>query len=293
MLYRRKIILALLESLGGEVLPTDFQKYLFLLSQLQEHPSFEFVPYKFGCFSFSSYVDRRVMRESGLLSQKEDKWELATTGGFLKQVSESDQRAIQAIKNKFGNLRGNDLIHYVYLKYPYYATRSEIAATILSNEEYRFVMESAHGDSSRALFTIGYEGRSPEGFLNELIQRNVDVLCDVRRNAVSMKYGFSGKTLKKHCEDVGIRYVHIPDLGISSEKRKQVATKSEFENLFEEYATNIVNKQQSLVELIGYIYEYNRVALTCFERDATSCHRHKLVNALSEYEPNLPDVINI
>jgi hypothetical protein len=293
VLYRRKIILALLEALGGEVPPTDFQKYLFLLSQIQEHPSFEFVPYKFGCFSFSSYVDRRVMRGSGLLSQNDDKWELVATRGYLQQVSETDQRAIHLVKEQFGNLRGNDLIHYVYLKYPYYAIRSEIAGAILSKEEYQFVMESVPYDVSRALFTIGYEGRSPEGFLNELLKRRVDVLCDVRRNAVSMKYGFSGKTLKRHCEDVGICYVHIPGLGIASEKRKLVATKSEFKDLFDEYERDLVQNRQSLAELIGHVRENGRVALTCFERAATSCHRHRLVNALSEYEPNFPEVIHI
>ena len=36
---------------------TDFQKYLFLLSQ--EQPSYHFVPYRHGCFSFNAETDKR------------------------------------------------------------------------------------------------------------------------------------------------------------------------------------------------------------------------------------------
>ncbi len=292
MLYRRKVILALLEALGGEVPPTDFQKYLFLLSQIQEQPSFEFVPYRFGCFSFSSYVDRRVMAASGILSGSE-KWELTKKTGHLQQVSESDKNAIRVLIEKFGALKGNDLIRYVYLTFPYYATKSEIASERLSKEEYQLVMEALPENETPSLFTIGYEGRSPEGFLNELLRRQVNVLCDVRRNAVSMKYGFSAKTLKTHCEDVGIHYAHIPALGIASEKRKSLSTKIEFDRLFAEYEKEVLGKTDALDELLKIINKYNRVALTCFEREPRSCHRHTLVSALKQYVDNLPEVVHI
>ncbi len=292
MLYRRKVILALLEALGGEVPPTDFQKYLFLLSQIQEQPSFEFVPYRFGCFSFSSYVDRRVMAASGILSGSE-KWELTKKTGHLQQVSESDKNAIRVLIEKFGALKGNDLIRYVYLTFPYYATKSEIASERLSKEEYQLVMEALSENETPSLFTIGYEGRSPEGFLNELLRRQVNVLCDVRRNAVSMKYGFSAKTLKTHCEDVGIHYAHIPALGIASEKRKSLSTKIEFDRLFAEYEKEVLGKTDALDELLKIINKYHRVALTCFEREPGSCHRHTLVSALQQYAGTIPDVVHI
>ena len=52
MFYRRKVILSLLQSLGGELSKTDFQKHLFLLTRLQDAPSYDFVPHHYGCFSF-------------------------------------------------------------------------------------------------------------------------------------------------------------------------------------------------------------------------------------------------
>ena len=55
---RQKRVLALVDALGGEVGNLDFQKLLFLYCrEVEETPSYEFVPYKFGGFSFTSYVD--------------------------------------------------------------------------------------------------------------------------------------------------------------------------------------------------------------------------------------------
>ena len=56
------------------------------------------------------------------------------------------------------------------------------------------------------LCTIGYEGSTLENYLNRLLRDGVTLLCDVRRNPLSRKYGFSKGTLAKACEGVGIRY---------------------------------------------------------------------------------------
>jgi len=47
----------------------SFQKYLFLYTrEFQQEPSFEFVPYRFGSFSFQSYADKRRLVEMGALA---------------------------------------------------------------------------------------------------------------------------------------------------------------------------------------------------------------------------------
>jgi len=57
---RQRRLLALLDALGGSVGNLDFQKLLFLYCQEPDSGSpYEFVPYKFGAFSFTSYADRR------------------------------------------------------------------------------------------------------------------------------------------------------------------------------------------------------------------------------------------
>jgi hypothetical protein len=57
---RQKQLLILLDALDGSVGFVDFQKLLFLYC---EEPTsgrpYDFVPYKFGPFSFTSYADRR------------------------------------------------------------------------------------------------------------------------------------------------------------------------------------------------------------------------------------------
>jgi len=66
---RQKILLALLEYFGGSLHSTDLQKYLFLFTRLQEEKSYHFVPYKFGCFSFQAYDDRRKLISKGILKK--------------------------------------------------------------------------------------------------------------------------------------------------------------------------------------------------------------------------------
>src|SRR3990172_1684956 len=82
MLYdRQKTLLALLDALGGDVGGLDFQKLLFLYCQeLQQTPSYEFVPYRYGGFSFTSYADKRRLIDVGLLADDDQIWQLTEEG---------------------------------------------------------------------------------------------------------------------------------------------------------------------------------------------------------------------
>jgi hypothetical protein len=78
---RQKCLLALLDALGGQVGSRDFQKLLFLYCQeVKGQPPFEFIPYKFGGFSFTSYADKRRLVERGLLEDDERAWKLTASG---------------------------------------------------------------------------------------------------------------------------------------------------------------------------------------------------------------------
>ena len=53
---RQRQLLALLDAVGGRAGNLDFQKLLFLYCQEPEAAgAYEFVPYKFGAFSFTSW----------------------------------------------------------------------------------------------------------------------------------------------------------------------------------------------------------------------------------------------
>jgi hypothetical protein len=78
---RQKCLLALVDSLGGGVRALDFQKLLLLYCrEVETTPSYDFVPYRFGGFSFTSYADKRRLVEQGLLADQEHFWKLTPAG---------------------------------------------------------------------------------------------------------------------------------------------------------------------------------------------------------------------
>ena len=72
MFYRRKIILALLQLFDGQIDKIRLQKLLFLFTQKQPKAEYDFIPYRFGCYSYSANADITTMVRKGLL-REEDK----------------------------------------------------------------------------------------------------------------------------------------------------------------------------------------------------------------------------
>ena len=69
---RQKCLLALVDSSGGDVGGLDFQKLLFLYCrEVEATPTYEFVPYRFGGCSFTSYADKRRLIDRSLLADEE------------------------------------------------------------------------------------------------------------------------------------------------------------------------------------------------------------------------------
>ena len=107
------------------------------------------------------------------------------------------------------------------------------------------------------------------------------LLCDVRRNPISRKYGFSKSTLSRGCEGVGIRYEHLPELGIASEQRQSLDSQEDYDALFAEYERASLPKQTDALKTIqGWVRSGERVALTCYEHLPQQCHRHCVAEAL-------------
>ena len=64
LLGRQKLLLALVDALGGNVCNLDFQKFLLLYcGEVEDAPTYEFVPHEFGGFSFTSYADKRRLMD--------------------------------------------------------------------------------------------------------------------------------------------------------------------------------------------------------------------------------------
>jgi len=178
---------------------------------------------------------------------------------------------------------------YVYERYPYFATRSKIATEVLSGVAYEKVTaeRSKLSNAAKAIYTIGYEGHSFESYVNKLLEQGVSLLCDVRKNPLSRKFGFSKGVLSRLLPKLGIEYVHLPDLGIRSEKRQELNTADDYARLFEVYRETLPQKAESLGLLEKLYTEHHRIALTCFEKASSSCHRHCVSDYLHE-NSNIP-----
>lgn len=277
---RQRQLLQLLDALGGAAGKLDFQKLLFLYCQ--EQPStapYDFVPYKYGAFSFTSYADCRKLVAHGLIEDDEG-WRLTDAGRKIIGRTQDMQLAAFARSHR---LRGDDLVADTYRRFPFFATRSEIAERVLKGDDGALArieaVRSARSKSS--LHTIGYEGHSVESYLNELLKNGITILCDVRRNPISRKYGFSKNTLARTCENVGIRYEHLPELGIASEQRQGLDTQADYDALFDDYERTWLPKQAAaLAKIRAWVGENERVALTCYEHQPNQCHRHCVAEAL-------------
>lgn len=209
---------------------------------------------------------------------------------FEKEVLMLDvfeQEIVREVKENFGTLTQKDLIRYTYLNYPYYAIKSVIAADILNDEEIVKINKQKRTFDTPQLFTIGYEGKTLEQYINLLIINDVHLLCDVRKNAYSQKYGFSKSQLEKACVGVGIKYVHIPQLGIESEFRQDLRSQKDYDNLFEFYEENTLKQNQEyLLKVRELVDSEKRIALTCFEHNPKECHRARVAKHLML----LPDI---
>jgi hypothetical protein len=281
---RQKLLLALLNNLGGKVSNLDFQKLLFLYCQeVGDLAPFEFVPYKFGAFSFTSYADRRKLVGLELLSVSDNHWELTEAGRKTISVSRDTNDRISEVARRYRNVRGDDLVAETYRRYPYYAVRSEIADRVLKGDTSALGrIKSARPKPKHAsIATLGYEGRTLEGYLNILLQAGINLLCDVRNNPISRKYGFSKGALSSACKNIGICYEHLPELGIVSERRKDLDEQEDYDRLFRKYERDDLPKQgPSLEKIRGWVNSGSVVALTCFERMPHQCHRHCVSDAL-------------
>lgn len=283
MYYRRKILLSLLQVFDGKLEKISLQKLLMLFSDLQSKPDFHFVPYKYGCFSFQANADLSTMVKYHQISQEGKSWQKTDPSDYISELKESDRKALRTIKNLYAGKSKEELLHITYTKFPYFALNSTIIDEVLSETEIEIVSTTRPTFNKIVLFTIGYEGVSLEQYLNKLIVNGITMLCDVRKNSLSMKYGFSKSQLKNACEGVGIKYEHIPDLGIDSDKRQELHSQADYNVLFRQYRNEILtttHPQQQYI--LGLLKTQKRIALTCFEANICQCHRKHLAEAIAK-----------
>lgn len=266
---RQRFLLAFIRQLSKSVTATDLQKLVFLTSMQDCLDYYEFVPFKYGSYSFQLAEDVDILcREEFLIRH----------GSRVQAIGDYEKNTRFGVASE----RGDELLRKAYRKYPYYSINSEILERLFDNTEIaRFVAEREnYTKPGQMLFTIGYEGRSVEAFVNTLLSNDVRVLCDVRRNPLSRKFGFSKSRLSHIVEASGIDYVHLPRLGIDSHLRADLGTMDDYANLFNNYARTLPQLKGDMDVLYQLYVSKRRIALMCYEKESKMCHRHVIRDEL-------------
>ena len=269
LFHRQKVLLNTIEVLNKNNIHSRraIMKSQFLLKEehgiSKEMPFYHFFAYKQGPFSHLCFDDLRKLRDNKLIDDEETTITKAGTTVLTEMGREHDQTIKIALK-KFQNEK--KIMDYVYQKFPEYTIKSEL-------------IEQKQKKAEPGFFTIGYEKKDIDQFLNALVSNNIELLIDIRRNPFSMNFIYIKDTLMKKLKDVGIDYLHIPELGIESEERKSLNTKADYDKLFAKYRENLPLKEVYINRIIE-LGLMKRIALLCFEADCNFCHRGEVAKVI-------------
>jgi uncharacterized protein (DUF488 family) len=132
-----------------------------------------------------------------------------------------------------------------------------------------------------SITTIGYEGRTVDEVVDVLHAAVVKALVDVRLTPLSRKPGLSKNGLAARLHEAGIDYVHLPALGNPRDnrdayRRGDAAAVAKYRDVLR------TPEGQAALGVLVRLATQKRVALMCFEHDATECHRSMVADALRQ-----------
>lgn len=135
------------------------------------------------------------------------------------------------------------------------------------------------------IVSIGYEGRSPDELISLLHHHSVDVLVDVRLNAISRKKGFSKSALANALGAAGIDYRHERELG--NPRNNRDAFRRGLKSARSRYARHLENGASEAYQGIVDLADTTRLALLCVERELGVCHRSAIIESAQRDIPDL------
>lgn len=272
----------MLQSVPGGLSKIDLHKLMLLYMKDMRLDDYDFVPYMYGGFSFILANDIHILQKRGWIIE-DSKYVRTTMSSFCKGwgAKSTIRRNVRQWMRRNAE-RGDELVRKTYQKYPYYALNSTMKNRLLNVDELLKVQSTIEdvSNSDVLVYTIGYEGLHFETWLNRLIKNQVAVLCDVRSNPLSRKFGFSKKMLQSTLPKLDIEYCEFPDLGVTANKRQTLNSRSQYKSLFDEYKRELHSKKHGLNRLVQLVESKRRIALCCFEADHRCCHRHCISDVL-------------
>jgi uncharacterized protein (DUF488 family) len=283
VLTRQKTVLALLSQMNRPLSRTFFVKLVFLLRQepglKNETTFYDFVPYKYGPFSFALYRELANLRRDGYVTPDEERLALCerTMDRAKERIDELPmefRKAVDKVVEQCGGKSQTELVEDVYTSYPWYATKSELT-------DLRPKSSIRANKACPAVYTAGYEGKSVDAFFNDLLKNGIQLIIDVRANPVSRRYGFSKKHFCEIAKYLGLDYRHFPELGIPRKYRVDLSDFDSYQRLMKQYEQEMLPKLGNKIEEVGKLMEEIRAVLVCVEKDVRCCHRSRLAGAIA------------
>lgn len=144
------------------------------------------------------------------------------------------------------------------------------------------------------VFTVGHSNRTLEEFLALLRAHGVALVVDVRKMPRSRKNPqFNIDALPQSLRDVGIGYVHLPDLG-GLRRRDPNSPNTGWRNAsFRAYADYMLTPEfeRGLQEFLKQASE-RTAALMCAEAVPWRCHRSLIADALTARGVSVMDILS-
>jgi len=264
--WKQKLLLNLLIGLdSNKQSRLKIIKISFLLAQKIKF--YDFVPYKYGPYSFEMDKDLRMFSNNRWIYMDEKSIYINHIAIKHLPIEITHKNEINDIANNFSNMNENNLLDFIYNNYPFYTQNS------LLIKEHKKEEQSAE----IAIYTIGYQNLTIDLFINTLIEKGIKTVIDVRNKPFSYKYGFNYSWLNKYLPEFKINYRNIPELGIEEKYRKTLSR----EELWKYYFTLLDNKEKSLYKLSNLITDRPSV-LMCYEMNPYDCHRLRLARRLNK-----------
>jgi uncharacterized protein (DUF488 family) len=131
--------------------------------------------------------------------------------------------------------------------------------------------------------TVGYQKRSAEELVAELVAAGVDIVLDVRETPWSHQSSFSKGPLTTLLHDAGIAYSHAWFAGNPKENRATAKSHRECLDRYAAYLDEVPDVVSMFAEVLDdCMAEGLRVCLLCYERHPDDCHRTIILNRWQE-----------
>ncbi len=141
------------------------------------------------------------------------------------------------------------------------------------------LIDSHQETNIKLFYTIGYQNKNINLFLELLKKNGIKTLVDIRRNINSRKENFSGVELDNILRQHQIIYVSLPLLGPPPEMRYELYNSKNYLVFFEKFRKYLNNN-------INYLEKMNKltfpICLLCYEDKAAECHRSVVAEKLIE-----------